>query len=144
MESFLTRYRNITVLLLIISAQLVLLGWQKNDQDVRVIRTWTVTAVTPAARVVEWLRGGSVGFIRNYFVLREAGAENRRLREENGRLRIENIFLKNELSTADRAKALQMFQQRTPSRLLAANVIGIGAGSNSKVVYVSRGSTEGV
>src|SRR6185436_6405786 len=113
MESFLNRYRNITILLLVIAAQLVLLAMQvKNDQDVRVIRVWAVTAVTPVARMVEWIRGGSVGFVRNYFVLREAGEENRRLREEVGRLRMENNFLKNELSTADRAKALQVFQTR--------------------------------
>src|ERR1700754_4426060 len=108
MESFLNRYRNITVLLLVIVAQLILLAVQvKNNQDVRMIRVWTVTAVTPAARLVEWVRGGSIGFFRNYFVLREAGEDNRRLREEVGRLRMENNFLKNELSTADRAKALQ-------------------------------------
>ena len=39
-------------------------------------------------------------------MLHDANAENRRLREENGRLKIENIFLKNELNRADRAKAL--------------------------------------
>ena len=61
MESFLNRYRNITILLLAICAQLILLAVQvKNDQDVRVIRVWTVTAVTPAARLVEWVRGGSI------------------------------------------------------------------------------------
>src|SRR5262245_16832972 len=145
MESFLNRYRNITILLLVIVGQLILLAVQvKNDQDVRMIRVWTVTAVTPVARLVEWVRGGSIGFVRNYFVMREAGEENRRLRDEVGRLRMENNFLKNELSTADRAKALQVFQSRTPSRTLAANVIGVGQGSNSKTVYVNRGSTEGV
>jgi rod shape-determining protein MreC len=57
---------------------------------------------------------------------------------------MENIFLKNELSSAERAKALQVFQAHTPSRMLAATVILTGAGSNSKVVYVDRGSVEGV
>ena len=77
MESFLNRYRNITVLLLVIFAQLVLLAVQvKNDQDVRFIRVWTVTAVTPVARMLEGLRGGSVGFVRNYIT-----AARRRCRE---------------------------------------------------------------
>ena len=57
---------------------------------------------------------------------------------------MDNIFLRNELSTADRAKALQVFQAQIQSRTIAANIISIGAGSNSKVVFVSRGSTEGV
>jgi len=145
MEGFLNRYRNITVLLLVIFAQLVLVAMQvKNDQDVRMIRVWTVSAVTPAARILEGLRGGGVGFIRNYVTLHDTNAENRRLAEENGRLKLENTFLKNELNRADRAKALEMFQAHTPSKMLAATVIGIAAGTNSKVVFVDRGSGSGV
>lgn len=145
MESFLNRYRNITVLLLVIFAQLVLLAVQvKNDQDVRVIRVWAITTVTPVARIVEFFRGGSIGFVRHYLLLHDATEENRHLQEEVGRLRLENNSLRNELSTAERAKALQVFQARTPSRMLAANVIGTAPGSNSKVVYVNRGSAEGV
>ena len=93
MESFLNRYRNITVLLLVIFAQLVLLAVQvKNDQDVRMIRVWTVSAVTPVARVMEWFRGGSIGFVRNYILMHDASEDNRRLRDELGRLRLENNF----------------------------------------------------
>ena len=145
MESFVNRYRNLTILLLVIFAQFLLLALQvKNDQDVRIIRVWTVTAVTPFARVVELLRGGSVGFFRNYILLRDEDAENRRLREQVGHLKLENIFLKNEANTAERAKALGVFQARVPSKTLAATVIGAGAGSNAKVVYVDAGSTRGV
>lgn len=145
MENFLNRYRNPTVLLLVIFAQLLLLAFQvKNDQDVRVIRVWTVSAVTPFARVAEWLRGGSVGFVRDYILLHDTHQENRRLQAEVDRLKLENNFLKNELNTADRAKALAVFQSHTPSKTLAANVIANGAGSNSKVVFVDRGSSAGV
>jgi rod shape-determining protein MreC len=145
MESFLNRYRNITVLLLVIFAQLALLAVQvKNDQDVRIIRVWTVTAVTPVARIIEGLRGGSLGFVRNYILLHDASEENRRLQGELNQLKLENIFLKNELNTADRARALQMFQAHTPSRTVAAKVIGTAAGTNSKVVFVDRGSSNGV
>ena len=145
MENFLNRYRSITVLLLVIFAQLVLLAVQmKSDQDVRFIRLWTVTAVTPVARVLEAVRSGSIGLVRNYILLRQANADNRRLQADLDRLKVENIFLKNELNLADRAKALQVFQDRTPSKSLAASVIGTGAGSSSKVVFVDRGSTSGV
>jgi rod shape-determining protein MreC len=146
MESFLNRYRNITVLLMVIFAQLVLLAAQvKNDQDVRVIRVWAVTTVTPVARVAEFFRGGSTGFFKRYILLHDASEENRKLREEVGRLRIENTFLKNEINTADRAQALQLFQQHTQSKMLAANVIMTGVGlANSNTVYVDRGSNNGV
>jgi rod shape-determining protein MreC len=138
MESFLNRYRSITILLLAILAQLVLVAFQvKNDQDVRMIRVWTVTAVTPVARIVEALRGGSSGFIRNYVLLHDAHEENRRLQGEVGSLKLENNYLKNEMNTADRAKALAVFQSRTPSKTVAA-------GTNSKVVFVDRGTVSGV
>ncbi len=145
MESFLNRYRNITVLLLVIFAQLILLALQvKNDQDVYLIRVWTVTAVTPMARILDGLRGGSTGFVRNYILLHRADADNRRLQAELDRLKLENITLKNQLNQADRAQALQLFRAHTPSKTLAATVIAMGAGWNSKVVFVDRGSVEGV
>ena len=145
METFLNRYRNITVLLLVIFAQLVLLAVQvKNEQDVRIIRVWAVTAVTPVARAVEWFRGGSIGFVRNYILMHDASEDNRKLRDEVGRLRLQVSFLESELSTAERAKALQVFQAHTQSKMLAANVIGTDAGSSSKMVLVNRGSAEGV
>ena len=145
MESLLNRYRNITVLLLVIMAQLVLLAVSaKNDQDVRFIRLWTVTAVTPVARIIEGFRGGSTGFLHNYILLHDANQENQRLRAELDRMKMENVFLKNELNTADRAKALQVFQAHTPSKTVAATIIATGAGSNSKVVFVDRGTASGV
>src|SRR5215831_11927061 len=126
-------------------AQLVLLAVSaKNDQDVRFIRLWTVTAVTPVARIVEGLRGGGTGFLHNYILLHDAHQENLRLRTELDRMKMENVFLKNELNTADRAKALQVFQQHTQSKTVAATIIATGSGPNSKVVFVDRGTASGV
>src|ERR1700730_11340121 len=145
MESLLNRYRNITVLLLVIFAQLVLLAVQvKNDQDVQLIRVWTVTAVTPLARIVEGFRGGSSGFLHNYILLHDTNAENRRLQAEVDRLKLDNIFLKSELNRAERAKALEVFQQHTASKMVAATIFAVGAGSGSKVVFVDRGSVSGI
>ena len=147
MESLLNRYRNITVLLLVIFAQLVLIAVQvKNDQDVRMIRVWAVTAVTPLASALEGLRSGTVGVVQNYVLLKDADDENRRMKAELGRLKLENRFLKEQLATADRAKALSMFQAHTQSKTMAARVIatGAGVGTSSKVVFVDTGSTAGV
>jgi rod shape-determining protein MreC len=145
MESFLTRYRNITVLLLVIFAQLVLLAYQvKNDRDVRMIRVWAVTGVTPLARTLESVRSGTLNVWTSYFYFRDIREENRRMQTEVARLKLENQQLKSELATADRAKALAAFQEHTPSKTLAARVIGAGAGSSSKVLFLDRGSNAGV
>ncbi len=67
-------------------------------------------------------------------------SENDKLKHENGQLKLENQYLKSELSTADRAQALSVFQAPSPSKTVAARVIGNGTGANSKVVFVDRGS----
>ncbi|HUP05160.1 MAG TPA: rod shape-determining protein MreC [Bryobacteraceae bacterium] len=145
MESFLNRYRGITILLLVLFAQLVLLAVQvKNGQDVRMIRVWTVTAVSPVARIIEGFRGGGAGFLRHYILLHDADAENRRLQAEVDKLKIDNIFLKNELDTANRGQALEVLQSHIPSKTLAATMFMTGAGSGSRVVYSDRGSLFGV
>ena len=145
METLLSRYRNVTVLLLVIFAQLILLAYQvKNDSDVRLIRVWAVTAVTPLARTLEGARGGTSGFLQNYVVLRDTRAENQKLRTELGKLKLENQFLKTELATADRAKALEAFETHTPSKMAGARVIATAAGASNTAVFVDRGSTSGV
>jgi rod shape-determining protein MreC len=145
MDSLLNRYRNITVLLLVVAGQLILLAVQvKNDQDIRFIRVWTITAVTPFARLVEGARGGGAGIFRDYIRLHDADAENRQLREQLGKLKMDNIFLRDELNKADRVKALEMFQAQTQSKTLAATVFGVGAAASAKMVYVDRGSRDGV
>jgi len=145
MESFLNRYRNLSVLLLVIGAQLLLLAYQvKNNQDVRLVRVWAITAVTPLANVLEVVRRNTIGVIEDYFVLIRVREENKRMAQEMGRLKLENQFLKTELQTADRAQALRAFQSRTPSRTIAARIIGNGTGTNSKDVLIDRGTTSGL
>ena len=84
------------------------------------------------------------GFVEDYFVLLGVRSQNEKLQHENGQLKIENHYLKSELSTADRARALSVFQAHSPSKTVAARVIGNGTGANSKVVFVDRGSASGV
>ena len=145
MEFFLNRYRNLTVLLVAIVAQLVLLAYQvKSNGEVRLIRVWAVTAVTPLARVIEAGRSGTVHFIRDYFVLLNVRQENQRLKADLDRTKMDNQYLQSELSTADRAKSLAIFQQQSPSKTIAAHVIGNTTGVGAKVVIVDRGTGSGV
>lgn len=141
----LTRYRNLTVLLLVIFAQLVLLAYQvKGNGDVRLIRVWAVTAVTPAAKVVDTVRGGVMGVIENYFLFKDLRKENSQLKEELARTKLETQRLRTELETADRVHALTVFQSKSPSKMLPARVIATGTGANSRVVFLDAGAGAGV
>jgi rod shape-determining protein MreC len=141
----LSRYRNVTVLALVIFAQLILLGYQvKSNQDIRLIRVWAVTAVTPIAKVIDTVRGGTVDSLGRYVNLHNLADENKQLGKEVGRLKLENQYLKSELRSADRAVALGAFQARNPSKTLPARVIGLSTSASSRVVFIDRGSLGGV
>jgi rod shape-determining protein MreC len=145
MDFFLSRYRNLTVLLIVIVAQLLLLAYQvKSNNNVALIRVWAVTAVTPVEQGLELVRRYTWGFVEDYFVLLGVRSQNEKLQHENGQLKLENHYLKSELSTADRAQALSVFQAHSPSKTIAARVIGNGTGANSKVVFVDRGAVSGI
>jgi rod shape-determining protein MreC len=145
MDFFLSRYRNLSVLLIVIVAQLLLIAYQvKSNKDVPMLRVWAVTAVTPVEASLEFVRRHTWGYVADYFVLLNVHSQNEKLKRENGQLKLDNQYLKSELSTADRAKALSVFQSRSPSKTLAARVIGNGTGANSKVVFVDRGAASGV
>src|ERR1700736_539912 len=145
MEFFLNRYRNLTVLLIVVAAQLVLIAWQvRGNREVPMLRVWSVTAVTPIERVLETVRHYTWGFVEDYFVLVRVRSDNDQLKKEVGELKLRTQYLQAELSTADRARALSVFQAHSPSRTVAARIIGNGPGANSKVVFVDRGSGSGV
>jgi len=145
MESLLYRYRNITVLLVALFAQLVLLAWQvKSDSDVPLVRVWAISAVSPVASAIEGVRNGTTGFFSNYFELRNAREQRRELRTEVNKYRLENQFLKNELESARRAEALAGFQAHSLSKMIGARVIGTTTGMGSKSVLIDRGTASGV
>lgn len=145
MDSLFHRYRNITVLLVVIFAQLALLAWQvRSDNDVPIVRTWAVTAVTPVASLIENVRSATEGFFNNYIYLRRTRDQTRELQADLNRLKLENQLLKNELANAQRAEALAGFQSQTPSKMIGARVIGATPGVGSKSLLVDRGTSSGV
>jgi rod shape-determining protein MreC len=145
MEFFLSRYRNLSVLVAAILAQLVLLAYQvKTNGDVRLIRVWAVGAVTPLARTIESGRSGVSHFFSDYFVLIGVREENKRMKAELDRIKMDNQYLRAELSTADRAQSLAIFQKHSPSKTVAAHIIGNTTGSGAKVVIIDRGSNSGI
>ena len=145
MEFLFLRYRNITLLLLVVFAQVVLLAYQvKNSSDVRIIRVWAITAVTPIAQVVEDTRAAVATFFGNYVSLKDVREESHKMRAEIDALKLENQQLRSDLAMADRVKLLGQFQARTPSKMVAARIIGTSSGSTNRVAFVDRGSTGGI
>jgi len=145
MEALLARYRNLVVLMLVVVAQLLYLAYQwKTGRDERLIRVWAVSAVTPMAGVVEAIRHNTIGFMEDYFILLDVRDQNRRLKADNDRLRLDNIYYRNQLATAEHARALTIFQAQSESKSTAARVIGNSTVATAKAVFIDRGSTSGI
>jgi rod shape-determining protein MreC len=144
MQSILNRYRNITILVLVLSGQLLLLAYQvKTREDLPVVRGWAVSAYVPLAQALEKIRANTLGLLDRYADLLHAQDRNAALETELSKLKLENQFLRNELSTAERGRVLTLFRERSPNRVIAARVVGTVSGG-AKVVYVDRGTRDGV
>jgi rod shape-determining protein MreC len=144
MDLILNRYRNLTALVAAILVQLVLLAYQvKSNQEVRLIRVWAVSAVTPLARLLEGGRSGTVNFFKDYFVLLDVREQNKRLQTDLNRVELENQVLRSELDTSERGKALSVFQEQSGMKTVGAHIIGNSPGSNS-LVLIDRGTGSGI
>lgn len=138
-------YRSLVVLVVVVMAQILYLAYQvRTGRDERLIRVWAVSAVTPFSGIFEAIRHNTVGFMKDYFVLLDVREQNSKLKADNDKLRMENVFYRNQLATAEHARALTIFQAKTPSKTVAARVIGDSTVSTAKAVFIDRGSTSNI
>jgi rod shape-determining protein MreC len=145
MDGLFSRYRNLSALLLLLAAQLILLAWQiKSDGDTRLIRVWAVTAVTPLARGMEATRDGAGGFLARWFMAGTLERDNARLKRQTTQLEIRNQLLQEQLQQSGRAQALLEFRSQLPSRSLPSRILGSAPGVQAGVFILDRGSSEGV
>jgi rod shape-determining protein MreC len=129
-----------------VGAQILLLAVQiKRDSQGRLIRVWTVGALSPFERTGAWGIGGIRDVWRHYFALQNATRDNERLQHENDQLKLQINQLEGKAAEADRLAALLNFRnenQKIP--MLAARVIGTSADTASQTVYLDRGEKDGI
>lgn len=153
MENLIHRHRNATALVAVLFLQILGLAIQiKRPADpanpeagaTRLIRVWVVTALTPFERGFV----NAAGFTRmvwsDYLYLRGVRDENRALKEEIERLRIEQAQMREDANQARRLQALMGFKQQFISQTLAAQVIGSSGSDRSRILYLDRGTSDGV
>jgi rod shape-determining protein MreC len=141
-----SRHKSLALLAGVILAQLVLLAVQvKRDSQGRLIRVWTVGAVTPFQRAGASGIGGVRGLWNHYFALQNTSRENERLRSENDTLKLQISQLESKAKEAERlGKLLDFRQTHSNVPMLAARVIGTSADTASQTVYLDRGERDGI
>jgi len=148
MDTFLGRYRNLIVLAAILFAQIIGLALQvrrpSDAGETRLIRLWAVSAVTPIERAVihsqEWVKN----LWTTYVYLHGVRRENRELRAEIGQMKIEEARLAEDARMAHRIQALLAFKEQYVDSTIAAQVIGTSGSEQSRVLYIDKGSNDGI
>jgi len=130
----------------VVGAQILLLAVQiKRERQVRLIRVWSVELISPFQRAFSWTFLGAEHGWGGYIGLRQAQRENEAMRAELDRLKVRNAELESKAKEADRLAALLTFRTAHPEApMLAAAVIGGSPDAGSQVVYINRGSRDGL
>jgi rod shape-determining protein MreC len=148
MENLISRYRNVTILVVVLFAQVLGLAVQvrrsTHDESNRLIRVWAVDAVTPFEKGIVSLQTGVSNLWHNYFYLRGVRQENRELKRQIELLRIEQVRLNQDAEQARRLQGLLGFREQFISKTLAAQVIGSSGSEQSRVIYIDKGSRDGI
>ena len=148
MENLISRYRNVTILVVVLFVQVLGLAVQvrrsTQDESTRLIRVWAVDAVTPLEKAIVWFQRGLSNLWHNYFYLRGVRQENRDLKLQIERLRIEQVRLNEDAEQARRLQALLGFKEQFISKTLAAQVIGSSGSEQSRSIYIDKGTRDGI
>lgn len=141
-----SRHKSLVLLAGVVLLQVLLLAVQiKRDSQGRLIRTWTVGAVSPFERAGSYIFGSFRDTWRNYFALRGTKKDNDDLRRENDALKLRIAQLEGKAAEADRLAGLLHFRQsQTDVPMVAARVIGGSAGTASQTIELDRGEHDGI
>src|ERR1035438_5558333 len=142
------RYRNLIVLVGVLFAQILGLAVQvkrtKDSEPTRLIRIWTVGAVSPLEKVLVWTQTSSGNLWHNYFYLRGVRAENRNLKAQIERMSLDQVRMSHDADAARRLQALLPFKEQYISQTVAAQVIGSSGSELSRSVYIDKGEHDGI
>ena len=142
------RYRNVTFLAAAIFLQILGLAIQikrsTENESSRLIRLWAVSIVAPLEKGIVRVQSSGSSVWHNYFYLRGVRQENRDLRDQLEQLRLEQVRLKQDADQAHRLQALLGFKEQFIGKTTAAQVIGSSGNEHSRLVYIDKGSADGI
>jgi rod shape-determining protein MreC len=150
---FFVRFKNSLVLTAVLLTQIILLAVQVRNPDgpsdvdgrkVLLIRSWAVAAVTPVERLTHAIGGGVRGGWSNYIDLRNTRQQNQQLQQEIARLRLEQAEFAEDAAQGRRLQQLLAFREHYVTATVAAQVIGTSGVDQSRVLYIDKGSADGL
>jgi len=141
-----SRHKSLVLLAGVILLQVVLLAVQiKRDSQGRLIRVWTVGAISPFQRAGAHGVGSIRGIWNRYFALQNTSRDNEQLRRENDALKLQITQLQSKAAEADRLAELLNFRKlHMDVPMVGARVIGTSPGTASVTIDIDRGQRDGI
>jgi rod shape-determining protein MreC len=148
MDNLIKRHANLSLLVVVLFAQLLGLAVQvkveTDEGTTRLIRRWTVAVFSPLQKAFVHGHGGVRNTWNGYFWLRGVRQENEELKAQLDQMRLEQVRLKEDAEQGKRLQYLLAFKEQYISKTVAAQVIGSSGSEHSKVVYIDKGSNDGL
>ncbi len=146
MRAFLERHPHLALLVASLFVQLLLLAYQiKTENEIRLLRVWAVTLLTPIEKVADFVVDGTGALWNRYIALYNVEQENQALRAELEQAQLRLHSLEARAAEAEQLAALLALKQNRPQEpLLAAEVIGSTAAATSHTVFINRGRGDGL
>jgi len=141
-----SRHKSLVLLAGVILLQVLLLAVQiKRDSQGRLIRVWTVGAMSPFQRAGAHGVGSIRGIWNHYFALQNTTRDNEQLRRENDALKLQLTQLQSKAAEADRLAGLLNFRKlHMEVPMVGARVIGASAGTATQTIDIDRGERDGI
>ncbi len=119
-------------------------GSAPDGRHVSLLRRWTVTAVTPLESAVHASSVKVRGAWGNYVDLLHTRQQDAQLKQEVARLRVEEASFAEDAAQGRRLQTLLDFRQHYVTSTVAAQVIGTSGSERSHVLYLDKGSEDGI
>jgi rod shape-determining protein MreC len=153
MDSFFLRYKNPLVLITLLLAQAIGLAVQvrrpvspsaPDTHSILLLRYWAVSTVTPFERFFLAIGHNVRSTWSNYIDLRHVRQQNANLQQQIASMRVQQAAIAQDAIQGHRLQSLLAFQQHYVAATVAAQVIGTSGSDLSRVIYLDKGSADGL
>jgi rod shape-determining protein MreC len=145
MPSFLKKNKKITILLLLISFQMILISIQvPKGEEGTYFERFIFTVFSSLQNGVISLSRSVSKVWNDYLYLRRVNLQNRRLNREVTQLRQENIVLRNMLKKYEKESEVKDFLNHISKDLVTARIIGFDMSNVYKSIVINKGSQQGI
>ncbi len=150
---FFSRYKNALVLIAVLLAQTIALAVQvrrapdaaePDSHQVRLLRLWVTSLVTPFARTAHFVGSGVRGGFSNYVALWHVRQQNQELRDRLAAMRMEQAEQVEDVMQGHRLQAMLHFREQYVGGSVVAQVIATSGTDQSRMLLLDKGADAGL